>query len=171
MSKAAKKQDWAVEKPKLDNAGKLRGIYFIDPEDEEHKETIEKKKNARKKLETPMEAATPCKMETRERFKDLLETVASGDTHPHKKTQVYLYCGSSRIYKEAFGMYSSEKSRGWPGGWGHQGRSSTGGGGPEGPEPACVRAPSCWGGTLMGRRANQRPAVVLSGRRGKYPQG
>ena len=61
MSKAAKKQekqDWAVEKPKLDNAGKLRGIHFIDPEDEEHQETIEKK-NARKKLETLMEAATP----------------------------------------------------------------------------------------------------------------
>ena len=29
----------------------LRGIYFIDPEDKEFKETI---KNARKKLETPM---------------------------------------------------------------------------------------------------------------------
>ena len=36
------------EKPKLDNARKLRGIYFIDPEDKEFKETI---KNARKKLE------------------------------------------------------------------------------------------------------------------------
>ena len=81
--KQQEKQDWAVEKPKLDNAGKLRGTNFIDPEDEEHQETIEK--NARKKLETPMEAATPCKMETRERFKDLLETVASGTlTHTRK---------------------------------------------------------------------------------------
>ena len=42
-SKGAKKQgkqDWALEKPKLDNAQKLRGIYFIYPEDEEFKETI-----------------------------------------------------------------------------------------------------------------------------------
>ena len=40
------KQDWANEKPKLDNARKLRGIYFIDPEDDEYKETITKlKKN------------------------------------------------------------------------------------------------------------------------------
>ena len=38
---------WSDEKPKLDNARRLRGIYFIDPEDKEFKETI---KNARKKL-------------------------------------------------------------------------------------------------------------------------
>ena len=46
------------EKPKLDNARRLRGIYFIDPEDKEFKETI---KNARKKLATPMAPAMPCK--------------------------------------------------------------------------------------------------------------
>ena len=43
---------------KLDNARRLRGIYFIDPEDKEFKETI---KNARKKLETPITPAIPCK--------------------------------------------------------------------------------------------------------------
>ena len=49
-----------MKKPKLDDARKLRGIYFIDPEDEEFKfkETI---KNARKKLETPMAPALLCK--------------------------------------------------------------------------------------------------------------
>ena len=52
------KQKWSDEKPKLDNARGLRGIYFIDPEDKEFKETI---KNARKKLETPMAPAMPCK--------------------------------------------------------------------------------------------------------------
>ena len=44
--------------PKLDNARRLRGIYFIDPEDKEFKETI---KNARRKLETPMAPAMLCK--------------------------------------------------------------------------------------------------------------
>ena len=44
--------------PKLDNARIFWGIYFIDPEDKEFKETI---KNARKKLETPMAPAKPCK--------------------------------------------------------------------------------------------------------------
>ena len=47
-----------MKKPKLDNARRLRGSYFIDPEDKEIKETI---KNARKKLETPMAPAMPCK--------------------------------------------------------------------------------------------------------------
>ena len=38
------RQKWSHEKPKLDNARKILGIYFIDPEDKEFKETI---KNAR----------------------------------------------------------------------------------------------------------------------------
>ena len=36
LGKAAQnreKQEWAKEKPKLDNARRLRGIYFIDPDD------------------------------------------------------------------------------------------------------------------------------------------
>ena len=47
-AKLKEKQQWSIEKPALDNAGRLRGIYFIDPEDMEFKETI---KNARDKLE------------------------------------------------------------------------------------------------------------------------
>ena len=53
------KQKWSHEKLHLDNARKLRGIYFIDLEDKELKETIE---NARKKLETPVAPAMPCKI-------------------------------------------------------------------------------------------------------------
>ena len=48
-AKLKERQKCSHEKPQLDNARKLRGIYFIDPEDKEFKETI---KNARKKLET-----------------------------------------------------------------------------------------------------------------------
>ena len=44
-AKLKEKQKWSHEKPKLDNARRLRGIYFIDPEGKEFKETI---KNARK---------------------------------------------------------------------------------------------------------------------------
>ena len=47
-----------MKKLHLDNARKLRGIYFIDPEDKEFKETI---RNARKKYKTPMAPAMPCK--------------------------------------------------------------------------------------------------------------
>ena len=53
-AKLKEKQKWSNEKLHLDNARNLRGIYFIDPEDKEFKETI---KNARKKLETPVAPA------------------------------------------------------------------------------------------------------------------
>ena len=62
MSKAAQRKEkhgWAIEKPKLDNARRLRGTYFTDPGDVEFKETI---KNVRKKLEVPMEAGMLCKV-------------------------------------------------------------------------------------------------------------
>ena len=52
------KQEWAKEKPKIDNARKLRGIYFVHPDDKEYSEIL---KNARRKLERPMAPAMPCK--------------------------------------------------------------------------------------------------------------
>ena len=58
-AKLKEKKKWSDEKLHLENARKLRGIYFIDPEDTEFKETI---KNARKKLETPVAPAMPCKI-------------------------------------------------------------------------------------------------------------
>ena len=58
-AKLKEKQKWSEEKLHLENARKLRGIYFIDPEDTEFEETI---KNARKKLETSVAPAMPCKI-------------------------------------------------------------------------------------------------------------
>ena len=66
MKKA--KQRWAIEKPKLDNARQLRGIYFSEKDDEEFKLII---KAARRKLEVPMPAAMPCKIPIK----------SSGETH------------------------------------------------------------------------------------------
>ena len=60
MSDAAKskaKQKWAIEKPKLDNARQLCGIFFIEPDDEGFKHTM---MNARGELEIPVPAAMPC---------------------------------------------------------------------------------------------------------------
>ena len=59
-SKRKDKQKWAIEKPKLDNARTLRGIFFIDPDDEQYKDIIQ---HARRKLEVPMPAAMPCKIQ------------------------------------------------------------------------------------------------------------
>ena len=58
-AKLKEKQKWSEEKFHLENARKLRGIYFIDPKDTEFKETL---KNARKKLETSVAPAMPCKI-------------------------------------------------------------------------------------------------------------
>ena len=58
-AKLKEKQKWSEEQLHLEHARKLRGIYFIDPEDTEFKETI---KNARKKLETSVAPAMPCKI-------------------------------------------------------------------------------------------------------------
>ena len=57
-AKLREKQKWSIEKPNLDNFRKLGEIYFIDPEDKGFNETI---RNARKKLETPVAPAMPCK--------------------------------------------------------------------------------------------------------------
>ena len=58
-AKLKEKQKWSEEKLHLENARKLRRIHFIDPEDKDFRETI---KNARKKLETSVAPAMPCKI-------------------------------------------------------------------------------------------------------------
>ena len=58
-AKLKEKQKCSNEKLHLENARKLRGIYFIDQEDKEFKETI---KNTGKKLETPVALAMPCQI-------------------------------------------------------------------------------------------------------------
>ena len=58
QKKEKAKQRWAIEKPKLDNARQLRGIFFIEPDDEEYTLTM---KADRRKLESPMPAAMSCK--------------------------------------------------------------------------------------------------------------
>ena len=40
QQKKKAQQRWAIEKPKHDNARKLRGIFFIEPDDEEFKITM-----------------------------------------------------------------------------------------------------------------------------------
>ena len=64
-AKLREKHKWSHEKPKPDNARRLRGICFIDPEDKEIKETI---KIARRKLDTPMAPAMPCKTSKKNKY-------------------------------------------------------------------------------------------------------
>ena len=58
MHQNVKRNKSILEKPKLDNARKLRDIYFMDPEDEKFKNIM---KNARGKFDIPMPATMLCK--------------------------------------------------------------------------------------------------------------
>ena len=81
MSRNAKmkeKQNWASERPKLENARKLRGICFIESQDKEFAEII---KNARKKLEIPTAPAKKKKTKKRNRV-----TCVQKDDHTSKVT-------------------------------------------------------------------------------------
>ena len=42
-SKRKERHEWAIEKPKLENARRSRGIFFIEPDDEEFKHTMKKR--------------------------------------------------------------------------------------------------------------------------------
>ena len=55
---AKRSESVTIEKPKFDNARKLRAFFFIEPEDEDFKSIM---KNVRRKLEIPVLAAMPCK--------------------------------------------------------------------------------------------------------------
>ena len=73
------KQERAKEEPKFDNTRKLRGIYFFDPDDQDYKETL---KHARRKLERPMDTATPCKKEIHTNNRKLAAEVTASHMVP-----------------------------------------------------------------------------------------
>ena len=83
-SKRKGKQKWAIEKAKLDNARSLRGMYFIDPKDEEFKDIM---KSARGKLEIQMPAAMPCKTPYKQQQGNLPQ-------YCEKQDKICLYCRS-----------------------------------------------------------------------------
>ena len=97
--KREEKQKWATERLKLDNGRRLRGIYFIDPDNEEFKRIM---KNARRKLEVPMPVAMPCKTPMCQSSRKTCRNIG--------KTQdkIRLYFRSWRIYENPNGRSSSQ---------------------------------------------------------------
>ena len=59
------------------NVFRLRGIYFLDPDDEEFKDLM---KNARRKLEIPMPAAMPCKTSLCRNSRETCRTIGEHKT-------------------------------------------------------------------------------------------
>ena len=90
----------AIEKPKLDIARRLRGIFFIEPDDEEFKHTM---KASRRKLEIPMSVAMPCKTPVN----------CNGETYRSigKQDQRCLYCPCRRISENTIERVTAKVSR------------------------------------------------------------
>ena len=92
VSDAAKKkakQRWAIQKPKLENARQLRGIFFFEPDDEEFKPTM---KAAPRKLEVPVPASMPWKKTDEEQW---------GKPPQYWETQdiIHLFCWCRRKHE------------------------------------------------------------------------
>ena len=88
------KQEWAIEKPKVDTVRNSRGNCSIDPDDEEYKDII---KNARRKLERHMAAAMPCKRKPRSTsFRETRALIPTKANASEKipKTKIELHGGS-----------------------------------------------------------------------------
>ena len=100
-AKLKERQKWSNEEPKFGDARRLRGIYFIDPEDKEFKETI---RNAGNKLETSVASAMPCKISKNN------QKCGNGDKSNKIQIKTCVYFGSQWIYKAAYGRIFTESS-------------------------------------------------------------
>ena len=77
------KQEMQNEKPKLGNARRLRGIYYVDPDDHEYTDTL---KTERRKLERPADAVMPCKKEIHTSNRKLAAEVTASHEVPKPST-------------------------------------------------------------------------------------
>ena len=90
------KQKWAVEKPKFDNARKMRSIYFTDPTDAEFKETMKKRAG---KVGSSDASSNALQDQAKEVQGNLSHSWCSQD-------KIRMHRWSRRIYEKAFGRNS-----------------------------------------------------------------
>ena len=96
MSDASKRkehQKWAIEKPKLDNARRSRGVLFIELDEEEIKRIM---KHASGKLDIPMPAAMLCRLQLYQHR----ETCGTVGQHMTKHAEIVEADESMRIRME-----------------------------------------------------------------------
>ena len=72
-----------VKEPKLGDVRKLRGIYYLDPEDMEFKNTM--KKCAQEMVEVPLASAMPCNIADGHE-----ETLCAKDNSLKKKKDIHV---------------------------------------------------------------------------------
>ena len=126
-----KKQEWAKEKLKSDNARRLRGIYFIDPHDGDYKDTL---RNARRRRQCLAREEREVKQAHRNRERKM--------TNPARfQRQNMLVLWTSWVHELTFGIMATKASwrcrcMGSPRQVVIRRRRTR-----EGPELACVRSP------------------------------
>ena len=94
------KQQWSIEKPKLDNARKVEARLLL---------SIRKmwsSKKPWKKVRNKLEAAMPCNVQKHQRRE------SCGKESDNRRPKVCMHRGSSWIYEKAVGKNSTQRSRG-----------------------------------------------------------
>ena len=101
------KQEWENEKPKLDNARRLRGFKFVDLDDQDYKNTL---KNAMRKLERSIAPALPCRRKAQTGTTNLVlkQEIACQKDSQH---DLWLCNGISWIHQATRGIFSAHKVR------------------------------------------------------------
>ena len=99
-SKRKEKQKWAIEKPKVDNAKRLRGIYFIDP-DEEFKDIMKKRS---KEVRNSDASGNAVQDSSKQQWWNL-------PRYWEKQDKICLYCRSWRVHENTIGRSSLLVSR------------------------------------------------------------
>ena len=110
MSKAAQKMEkheWAIEKPMIENARRWWGIYFIDPEDGEYRETTKNREEKVRDSDGGGDALQNGNSAQRRCWKPQSE---SDESNKIQKTKLAWHRGSSWIHEEAFGTHSTKRS-------------------------------------------------------------
>ena len=101
-----KKQEFANKKPKFDNARRLRGICFINPEDGEYNEIS---KNARRKVGSSNGGGYALKKI--KKHSGLQETEAkSGESNTIPKTKYACIVEAHESTRQRPGIFSAERS-------------------------------------------------------------
>ena len=114
MEKATKKKEkheWVNEKPKLDNARyaaqRLRGLYFIDPEDGEYKQTIKKKQGT---VGHSKGGGVALQKRNKEALRVSGNWGAEWWIQQDSKDTAYMHRGGSWLHEKAFRFTSTENS-------------------------------------------------------------
>ena len=101
-SKRKAKQKWAIEKPKLDDARKLRGLFFIEPTDEYF--FLKKYESRPEKVGNSHASSNALQNTDTEQWRNPPQ-------HWGKQDQTCLCCRCRRIYENTIGKCAAQVSR------------------------------------------------------------